>query len=67
MIWTEETAGLQTAGCRAERRCWRASVARGRLNSSRISRTIIGGRVGEVRRVREVDRIRSELQGETFG
>ena len=65
MIWTEETARLQTAGNRSERRCWRASVAHS--PHSGISRAIVGGRVGEVRRVREVDRICSELQGEPFG
>ena len=65
VIWTEETAGLQTAGNCAERRCWRASVAHRSL--SRVSGTIVGGWVGEMRRVREVDRIRSDLQAEPFG
>jgi len=65
VIWTEETARLQTAGNCTERRCWRASVTHG--PQGRVSRTIVGRRVGEVRRVREVDRIRSELHGEALG
>lgn len=65
MIWTEETPGLQTTGNCAERRCRRASVAH--APDSRITRTIVAGRVREVRRVREVGGIRSELQGEPLG
>lgn len=65
VIWAEKSAGLQTTGNCAERRCWRASVAH--TPNSRVRRTVVCVGIGEMRRVGEVGRIRSELQGEPFG
>ena len=78
MIWAEETTRLQAARNCAESRVWtrsgeiadlRSGIEDARLrrvNPRRIPRTGYL-RIREVRGVGEVDRIRSQLQGEPFG